>query len=259
MDILNNPIINQTVFYPRQAPRGVGLIDGALDGTISVAGAELGYRLHPSDEAAVVLYFHGNGEIVHDYDMAAPSFQQAGASLFVVDYRGYGWSTGKPTVKTLLPDAEAVARTIPSILTQQGLPTDNLFIMGRSLGSLTAVHIAATSSKEFRGLIIDSGIANSKTIMTRILGLPPHSLDMFDDPMDNVGKINQTTLPLLVIHGENDQLIPISNAQMLYEASPATDKKLVPISRAGHNDILYYAADQYYQAIHDFIQRNTVV
>lgn len=257
MDIFNNPIINQMIFYPRQAPKGVGLLDGAVDGVIAVDGAELGYRFYPSGQPAVLLYFHGNGEIVHDHDMSAHSYRQAGASLLVVDYRGYGWSTGKPTVGTLLPDAEAVVEAVPGILKENNLPNANLFVMGRSLGSLTAVHVAHQFSERFKGLIIESGIANSKTIMMRLLGLPAHALDAIKDPMDNVRKIEQTDLPLLVIHGEEDSLIPVSNAQALFDASPAEGKSLLRVPKAGHNDLLYHAADAYFAAIEMLLRQNT--
>ncbi len=258
MDLLNNPMINQAVFYPRQAPQGVGLYDGAIDGSIDVDGASLGYRLYPMQTDTAVLYFHGNGEIVPDHDLAAPQFHQAGASLLVVDYRGYGWSTGKPTVKALLPDAETVAQATPKLLKDANLDIKYLFVMGRSLGSLTAVHLAARMTDMFHGLMLDSAIANSKTIMMRLLGMAPHMLDGIDDPMDSVGKLTHTDLPLLVIHGEEDQLIPVANAQALFAASPAADKTLLRVPRAGHNDILYHAADVYYQAVMEFLKRNTV-
>jgi len=256
MDILDNPIINQTLFYPRKAVRGEGSIRGFVDGTIPVDGAELGFRYYPSETAkAVMLYFHGNGEIAPDHDGFAKEYHRAGASLFVVDYRGYGWSTGKPTVGTLLPDAEAVLLALSGILQPRQPGGKALFVMGRSLGSSPAVHLAYKYTDQFKGLILESASANSKRIMLR-LGLPVHLLKDAQDPMNNVEKLTTTDLPLLVIHGQRDNLIPIENGQALFDASPASDKQFLSIPRAGHNDLLFLAADRYFDAIAGFITRS---
>jgi hypothetical protein len=67
---------------------------------------------------SLVVYFHGNAEVTTDYDSAAPEFAAIGASLMVVDFAGYGWSTGSPKISTLPADAEAVSRHLPSILAE---------------------------------------------------------------------------------------------------------------------------------------------
>ena len=104
---LDHPLIRTILFYPRPAKPGSSHRPNAVDGTIPVEGdVALGYRLFRHEAGApVIVLFHGNGEIAHDYDDLAPMYHRAGASLLVVDYRGYGWSNGQPRASALLPDA----------------------------------------------------------------------------------------------------------------------------------------------------------
>src|SRR5688500_12337103 len=103
---------HRTLFFPRaiasEAPAG------AHDHFVDVDGAALHLRIHAHASAvATVLFFHGNGEVIADYDHAARSFADAGASLAVVDYRGYGQSTGTPTLRSIILDAhDVLARTL---------------------------------------------------------------------------------------------------------------------------------------------------
>jgi uncharacterized protein len=92
---------NRRLFYPR---RDAGPpTAGAVDHVVAVPGARLHLREHAAATARVtVLIFHGNGEVVADYDEAAASFGAAGAALAVVDYRGYGSSSGEPTLRNLI-------------------------------------------------------------------------------------------------------------------------------------------------------------
>src|SRR5262249_31929390 len=151
-----------------------------------------------------------------DYDDIAPEFHRAGAELLVVDYRGYGWSTGKPLVSTLLPDAEAVVPALSSIIGDK----KSTFVMGRSLGSAPATHLAYIHPELFKGLIIESGFAHAPSVFARVTGLPQALVAKVPDVFGNADKMPKINLPLLVIHGERDTLIPVENGQALYDASP---------------------------------------
>jgi len=253
---LDNPLVLRTLFYPRSSAPGPQR-DRIYDGTIPVANdIVLGYRLyvHQSD-APVILFFHGNGEIASDYDDFAVEYHEAGASLLVVDFRGYGWSTGQPKVSTLLSDVDPVVQALPGILTSAGITSHSLYIMGRSLGSVCAIQAAYHHTDEFKGVIIESGFAHVLPLLAR-LGLPAHLLANVPDPIGNLRKMEQIRLPLLVIHGERDTLIPVANGQALYDASPAAHKRLVRIAGAGHNDLLLYGLDQYFAAIAQFLEES---
>lgn len=255
--LLDNPLVLSILFYPRAASPGGGR-EGVYDGTIPVEDdVVLGYRLYTHEPGGpVILYFHGNGEIASDYDSIAPAYHRAGTSFLVVDYRGYGWSTGRPLVSALLSDVEAVEKALPEILGRANLSGGALLVMGRSLGSACAIHMAHEYPELFKGLIIESGFSHTIPLMAR-LGIPTETLANIPDPIGNVRKMQAIGVPLLVIHGEHDTLIPVENGQALYDASPSTLKRIVRIARAGHNDLLYYGLDRYFAAIAEFVSEVT--
>ncbi len=253
-NLLDNPLILSVLFHPRPARMG-SRDPNTSDGTIP-AGEDIliGYRLyaHP-DARATLLFFHGNGEIAPDYDQIAPLFHGAGAALLVVDYRGYGWSTGKPLVSAVLPDAEKAAAAVPDILQAAGLSALPLYLMGRSLGSIPAIHLARHQPQAFKGLVIESGIGEVIPLLSR-LGLPLAPLKNFKDPFGNLPKMREVDLPLLVIHGERDDLVPISNGEAIYTASPAENKRFLRIPGAGHNDLLFRGMEAYFGALGEFLE-----
>jgi alpha-beta hydrolase superfamily lysophospholipase len=254
MELLDNPLVQSILFYPRPDQTGGSVLPDTYDGTVPVEeGIVLGYRLyaHPA-VAPVILYFHGNGEIASDHDFIAQRYHAAGASLLVVDYRGYGWSTGQPRVSALLSDVQPILDALPDVLKQAGLTDDSLVVMGRSLGSACAIHLAHSYPARVKGVIIESGFAHAIPLLAR-LGMPSYLLANIPDPIGNVRKMAEIDLPLLVIHGEEDNLIPVNNGQALVDASPASVKRFVRIPGAGHNDLLMFGAQPYFAAIQDFL------
>jgi alpha-beta hydrolase superfamily lysophospholipase len=254
MELLETPLVQAILFYPRPDQAGGSVLSDTYDGTIPVEeGIVLGYRLYAHHAVApVILYFHGNGEIASDHDFIARSFHAAGASLLVVDYRGYGWSTGQPKVSALLSDVQPVLDALPDVLKQAGLDDQTLVVMGRSLGSAPAIHLAHSYPARVKGIIIESGFAHAIPLLVR-LGLHPNLLANVPDPIGNVRKMAEIDLPLLVIHGREDNLIPVNNGQALYDASPASVKRIVRIPGAGHNDLLIIDPQTYFAAIQDFL------
>jgi alpha-beta hydrolase superfamily lysophospholipase len=252
---LDAPAIRTILFYPRRAAQGAGRRNDIHDGTIPAAdGVPLGYRLYVRAAGGpVITLFHGNGEIAADYDGVAPLFLEAGASLLVADYRGYGWSGGEARAVHLLPDAEAVYAHLTEMLDPHGLADSARFVMGRSLGSAPAIHLAHGHPEGFAGLIVESGFAHTVPLLAR-LGVAVERLVGGPDPLDNAGKMADIDLPLLVIHGENDRLIPVSDGQALFDASPADDKHLVRAPGAGHNDLMAVARHRYFDALGSFVE-----
>lgn len=252
---LDRPEIIDNLFFPRRSRPSSGSSDSTFDGMIPIEeGIILGYRLYARDKSfPVIVYFHGNGEIATDYDNIALMYHMAGASLLVIDYRGYGWSTGKPLASTLASDAEPVVNALPNLLKQAKIEPDvPLFIKGRSLGSAPAIHAAYRFPDCFKGLIVESGYALAPSLFSR----PGISVDLVDDdslPLNNIRKIESIYLPLLVIHGEKDVVLPVDNGQRLYDASPSPHKTLLRIPNAGHNNLLTVGMQDYFAAIRDFI------
>jgi len=256
---LDNPDIARVLFHPR--PEYGVVPEDARTHTLRFAladGTTIGGRLHAAEpESPLVLFFHGNGEIASDYDDLAPLYRRLGLSLLVVDYRGYGISTGLPSAGALIADALAVAGLAPALVAGHGLTPGRWLVMGRSLGSAAALAVAAEGSGKpaLAGLVIESGFANTLPLVERLGGFRIQGADEARDGFGNLARIARVTVPTLVIHGEDDWIIPIEDGRQLYQASGAADKRLLPIRGAGHNDLMMVGADAYFPAIAELARR----
>ena len=253
--ILDKSPALQYVFYPRQErgtpPAGASDLIVPVDRDVYVS-----CRFYVRDEAwPLILFFHGNGEIVSDYDGIAPVYAKKGLNLVVADYRGYGASTGTPTVADLFKDAHVIFKAVRGELERRGLST-SLWLMGRSLGSLSAIELASSHENDMRGLIIESGFANILRILIH-LGLPIYDADFEAIDQESLNVLKTISLPTLIIHGEQDALVPLKEAETLYDHIGAKEKRLVVIPGADHNDIMFVGLEQYFKAIREFIEKTT--
>ena len=251
--ILDHPLLLSHIFVPVPAPRSP-LPDNAEDIAVPVAGGvRLGCRFHAAvADNPTILYFHGNGELVSDYDEIADYYRRAGINLFIATYRGYGWSDGTPTVTAMFRDALAVSSFVTGWLAEKqfGGP---LFVMGRSLGSASAIEIALHHGQQYKGLILESGFADTLPL-AEALGIRLDGLDIREeDGFNNGGKIAAIKLPTLILHGARDQLIPPFQAEKLQMQSGARNKQFLLIPGADHNSLIAMAGDQYFQCIRKFI------
>ncbi|MFU8768301.1 MAG: alpha/beta hydrolase [Desulfotignum sp.] len=250
---LDHPGILAYIFHPRASARP----PGPNDILIPVADhAAVGACFHAAGKAApTIVFFHGNGEIVSDYDELGPLYNRLGINFFVVDYRGYGWSTGSPSVSAMMTDCHRILDFVGQWCRDQGF-SGSLSVMGRSLGSAPAIELAAARPAEVAHLIVESGFADTESLL-KVLGIDPAARGIrVPAGLDNREKIRQWTGPALIIHGELDRLIPFSHGQTLFAACPSAQKKLVKIAGAGHNDIFMRGLDLYLSAVKDLVQNN---
>ncbi len=205
-----------------------------------------------STTAPNILFFHGNGEIVSDYDELGPVYNKMGINFIPVDYRGYGRSGGTPTVSSMMLDCHVIFEFIKKMLIEKKC-TGPLFIMGRSLGSASALELAGHFETETDGLVIESGFAFSKPLL-RLLGIDVDAIGFTESKgFDNIDKIAGYLKPLLVIHAECDNIIPFSDGRALFEACRSSQKELVMIPKAGHNDIFMTGFSDYMNGIKKFV------
>ena len=247
---LDRPDVLMSLFHPRQSPGpapGGGRFQEIL---IPVEGdVGVGARFHMAHaRGPTILFFHGNGEIVSDYDDIGPMFNRLGINFMAVDYRGYGCSGGTPTVSTMMTDCHRILDFAEKWKTENRY-AGPLIVMGRSLGSASALELACTSGDRIDGLIVESGFAWAGPLL-RLLGAEPERIG-FDEASGfaNVDKIKTFTKPTVIIHAEFDHIIPFSDGQALFEASGAKDKVLVKVPGANHNDIFMRGLDRYLEAI----------
>ncbi len=252
---LDNPKVLAFVFHPQQDRSSVPPA-GALDYHITVAdGVRIGCRFYIKDaQAPSILFFHGNGEIVSDYDDIGPVYNSCGLNLLAADYRGYGKSTGVPTVSAMLGDAHVIFREVQRWLKEKGM-TGPLFVMGRSLGSVSALELASRHEADCAGLIIESGFAYTVPLLD-FLGVNTRALGITEaDCFGHIAKIEKVRKPTLIIHAQYDQFIPVSDAEALLKHSPAQKKQLMVVKGADHNSVIMMAGRSYFETIRQFITR----
>ena len=240
------------IFYPR--PDFTRPPKDAFDLFVSVEpGVDVSCRFYVGDRNwPLILYFHGNGEVVSDYDHIAPIYKQRELNLVVADYRGYGASGGLPTLAAISRDCHLIFAAVKEEILKIKL-TGGLWIMGRSLGSISAIELAYRSNHDFRGLVIESGFVSILPVMKH-LGLSlPAGTDADKIEAEALAMVREIKLPTLIIHGEDDQLVPLEEAKRFYDNLGSAEKRLVIIPGADHNDIMFTGIDQYFEAIKDFV------
>ncbi|MCP4160190.1 MAG: alpha/beta hydrolase [Deltaproteobacteria bacterium] len=245
---LDNDLITNFLFHPRKG----NVPSKGLDLRIPVESYEIGAKFFNSGENnPTILFFHGNGEIVSDYNDIGEYYLNENINFFAVDYRGYGTSSGNPNASTTIKDSILVFDYVKNYLKENKI-TGKLYVMGRSLGSASAIEIAAKHENDLDGLIIESGFAYTVPLL-KVLGIS--GLDIIEEEgFNNLKKIEYYKKKLLVIHAENDHIIPFSDGEDLYRGCASEDKGLIKIEKADHNTIFYYGMEKYMDAVNKFIK-----
>lgn len=209
-----------------------------------------GVRLHgwwiPADNArASILFFHGNaGNISHRLDTIR-LFHELDLSVFMIDYRGYGRSEGRPSEDGTAADARAAWDWLTD---EAGQQPDRIVIAGRSLGAAVAAELARERSPG--AVILESPFRSVPIIAQEVYPfLPARWLSRFDYATeDHVGNISA---PVLVIHSRDDEIIPFAHGEAVHAA--ANDpRSLLPL-RGGHNTGFLASGNRYVDGIDGFL------
>ena len=245
-------IENTFVFYPDHTLESVPA-DWALDYEDVFFEARDRTRLHGwffplPGKAPTILFCHGNaGNISHRIDNVKKLLDY-GLQVFIYDYRGYGRSDGTPSEKGIYHDGLAA---YDYLVEQRKIPPGRIIPFGRSLGAAVAIEIAV--KREVRSLIIESAFTSTKEMAKQMLLF--QLISPFIPPnYNNLKKIKDITVPKLIIHGENDSLIPFSMGKRLYHAAGAP-KYFFPIQRAGHNDTYVVGGRKYFEGLAGFAKK----
>lgn len=187
-----------------------------------------------------ILYSHGNGETLGDIYPRLLDFRNLGFSVFSYDYRGYGLSPGKPSVNKAYRDIDAAYEYLTH---QLKIPADRIILFGRSVGSGPSVYLA--SRRASAGLILESAFISTFRVVVPVKILP-------FDKFPNQERLPKVKVPILIIHGTEDEVIPFSHGQALYTTANQP-KSFLQIDGAGHNDVDMVGHDRYYKAIQNFV------
>jgi len=196
-------------------------------------------------DSPVILHFHGNaGNISHRLDLVQ-SFLRKRFSVFLFDYRGFGKSSGRPSETGLYRDGIAAWAYL---VEKEKIAPERLVLHGHSIGAAVAIEVAL--QKKVRGLVIESAFTSTKD-MAKTLALFALISPVVPAHYNNLEKIRRVPFPMLIIHGERDEIVPFSMGQKLFET--ATDhKSFYPVKDAGHNDVLIVGGEKYFEAFAEF-------
>jgi abhydrolase domain-containing protein 17 len=186
-----------------------------------------------------LLLSHGNAEDLGWVLPSLPPMRDLGFSVFAYDYRGYGLSEGRPSERNVYADIDAAYDYLTRELR---VPPERIILYGRSLGAGAAVDLA--SRRLVGGLVLESPFLTAFRVMTQI---PVFPFDKFR----NVDKIGRVRCPVLIMHGEADEIVPLWHGRRLFERAPEP-KTFVTIPRAHHNDFIWVAGARYAAALRDF-------
>jgi len=215
----------------------------------------VGGRFHMvGNSAPNILFFHGNGEIVADYDEMGPLYNRIGINFLPVDYRGYGRSNGKPTITAMMRDCHLIFDFVKKWLDENAY-SGPFVVMGRSLGSASVLELVNNYKGQIEGLIVESGFAFTGPLL-QLLGINTEAI-RFREEMGfrNIDKIRDFEEPTLIIHAEYDHIIPLSDGQALYNVCLANDKTLLKIPGANHNNIFTLGLSEYMASIKTLVEK----
>jgi fermentation-respiration switch protein FrsA (DUF1100 family) len=194
----------------------------------------------------VLLFFHGNaGNLSDRAGLAIELARRANAEVFIVGYRGYGRSEGRPDEEGLYLDARAAWRH----LTQDGgVDPKRIVLFGKSLGGAVAVDLA--SRVPAAGLIVESSFTSVPDMARAHYPFVPRFI--IRTRMDSLAKIQSVACPKLFIHSRADEVVPYRLGRRLFEAA-SEPKLFCEVVGAGHNETAIVGGDVYFEAIGDFV------
>jgi fermentation-respiration switch protein FrsA (DUF1100 family) len=246
----------KSLYYPTreilQTPRDVGLPFEDVE-----LGTADGEKLHgwwvPSEghDAPVVLFLHGNGgNVSHRLEKLA-ALRDIGADTLIIDYRGYGRSSGTPSESGLYADALAAYDWLTK---SRRVDPKRIVVYGESLGTAAAVHLATEAKTA--GVIVESGFTSLTEVAQGMFPFLPVRW-ILKHRFNSIDKVSRIDAPLLILHSRQDELFEMSHPERLLAAAQSP-KRLVEM-QGGHNDAFLVSADIYREAIARFLNEVTPV
>ena len=248
---LTRRLLNSLLFFPSreiaQTPGHAGL--PFRDLAIETSDGELlhGWWIEaPRPSAGHVLLCHGNGGSVGDRVLHLRLLRDAGLDVLVFDYRGYGRSSGKADEAGTYTDARA-ARA--ALLSRPGVDPSSLILLGESLGGAVALALALDDAP--RGLILQSAFTSVRDMARVHYPFIPRAL--VPDAYPSLSRIARLRAPLLVLHGERDEVVPLAHGRALFDAAPGP-KRMEILPGLGHNDLVPLGGEAYLDALEAWLR-----
>ena len=216
-----------------------------------------GLRLHgwfiPAAGARfTVLWFHGNaGNISHRVNNLKYLHRLLGVNVFIFDYRGYGQSEGRFLNLSERATYSDGAGAVDYLRGREEVRDTRIVYFGRSLGAAVAVEIARTAPPA--GLILETTFTSIRDMSKVVLPYFPIR-SLLRTRYETVKKLPELYVPLLIVHGDQDEVVPLEQAQRLLEAANPP-KRLYTIHGAHHNDTYIVGGEAYFRTLDEFLRR----
>lgn len=204
----------------------------------------------PKPDKPVILYFHGNAGNLANRAPRFAEFEKRGFGVVAMAYRGSSGSTGKPSQKAILMDAINVYKALPDLVGDAPV-----ILYGESLG--TGVAVLTADSPELKGtppaaIVLESPYTSLTDVTRHVYPVLTPLLFIMKNKWRSIRHIGALDIPLLVLHGTDDPLIPIEMGRKLFDTSPARDKTFFAVQGAGHNNVWQPDAKE---ALYAFLDR----
>jgi hypothetical protein len=198
----------------------------------------------------VIIDLHGNRNTIEGNIGYAEQFHEMGLSVLLVEYRGYGRSTNRfPSEKTVYQDVEAAWNYL---VNERQINPHNIYVFGHSLGGAIAINLALKHT-EIAGLIIESSFTNIREMIDykKKYWMFPINL-ILTQKFDSLAKISALKMPILLTHGTEDELIPKTMSEDLFNAA-IEPKQLLIVAGAGHNNVRQVGGKEYWETVQQFL------
>jgi len=202
----------------------------------------------PGGRSGAVLWLHGNAETVEGLGPILRGFRPPAAAMLAVEFRGYGGSSGSPTAAGVLRDAEAAFDWLAA---RPEVDAARIVVYGRSIGAGPAAHVA--SVRPAAGLILESAFTSVRAMVRRHYPWVPSALA--PQAFDNLAALGRVGAPILLIHGDRDEIVPPAMGRAL-AARAGARAELWVIGGAGHNETYDVGGEAYVRRFLDFVARH---
>jgi fermentation-respiration switch protein FrsA (DUF1100 family) len=208
------------------------------------------FRASTQPAAATVVYAHGNGGNLSYCDWVGEALAARGFDVLLFDYRGYGRSEGETAgERGLYADADAAYDFVTK---ERGVPAGRVVLYGQSLGTAAVADVA--ERRDCGVLVLESGLSSAADMAGAIIPwLPRFVRGLTKNKLDTVSKLPRVRCPVLVVHGDRDEIIPVGQGRKLFAAAPEP-KRLLIVEGARHNDLSNVGGEKYIDTLAEFIR-----
>ncbi|HET6370512.1 MAG TPA: alpha/beta hydrolase [Nitrospiria bacterium] len=247
------PMEKSFIFFPEkeivETPADAGLAFDDVYLKTSDGVKINGWFVPSAGSRTTLLWFHGNaGNIGHRVDPIRRLHDALNVNILMIDYREYGKSNGEVSEEGTYRDAIAA---YDYLLTRSDVDPKRIVLFGQSLGAGVAVELAL--KRKAAGLILEAPFTSIAAMAKAAFPWLPIG-GLLSTRYDNLSKIARVNVPLLILQGDRDEVVPYAQGRQLFEAAKEP-KTFYTIQGAGHNDTYLIGGEPYHRALFRFIER----